>query len=240
MAGTIKKEITQAARNMNASEFKKFVLDLLTFKCSHGHTGLSHYNCYLKEKGEVERTGYIDIETSNLHGNFGIMLSYCILDGSTDKILGRHITPKELRAKEKGKPTLDKYIVKDCIEDMLKFDRLVVHYGGDMRFDLPFLRTRAIKWGLEFPEYGTLKLTDTYPMAKRKLRLNSNRQNVITELYEGISDKTRVIGDLWTQAIQGDLKALKEIYRHNEIDVRELKKNHEKLSPYVRQTNTSI
>ena len=64
-------------------------------KCKHGHTGLSHPSCYLKETGTEEKWGFLDIESSNLKANFGIVLTYCIKH--KDGIIKRSVTPKDLR-----------------------------------------------------------------------------------------------------------------------------------------------
>jgi hypothetical protein len=44
-------------------------------KCHHGHTFLAHPGC-IQEKELL--IGFLDIETSNLDADFGIILSYCI------------------------------------------------------------------------------------------------------------------------------------------------------------------
>jgi uncharacterized protein YprB with RNaseH-like and TPR domain len=183
-----------------------------------------------------ERIGYIDIESNGLVADFGVMLSYCILDETTGKILGRSITRKEITSK-----IFDKQLVEDCVTDMRKFDRLVAHYGiGPKKFDINYLRTKAIHYGLDFPKYGELYGTDTHPIAKNKLRLSSNRLDNICLTLLGKTEKTRVVGNLWLRAVQGDPKALAEIFDHNKRDVRDLKRIFDKMRSFVRLTKTSI
>ena len=121
--------------------------------CEHGHTFLQHFACY---KGHEERIGFFDIETSNLVADFGIMLSYAILDGKTNTVLSSVLTPHDIKTANFGDE--DRRLVSACITDLAKFDRIVTYYGS--RFDVPFLRARALSTGLDFPNYGTLKHTD--------------------------------------------------------------------------------
>jgi uncharacterized protein YprB with RNaseH-like and TPR domain len=209
---------------------------LLVHRCKHHKRYLEHFSCFLKEAHVEERLGYLDIESNGLIADFGVMLSYCILDGDTGKILGRHITRKEILS-----AGFDKTLVADCIKDMRKFDRLIAHYGiGPKKFDIPYLRTKAIHYGLDFPKPGEIYGTDTHPISKNKLRLSSNRLLTVATALLGKTEKTRVDGNLWLRAVQGDSKALAEIFDHNKRDVRDLKRIFEKVRPYVNLTKTSI
>ncbi len=212
---------------------KKQLLERLNFKCKHGHNGIAHPNCYKTEKHIKEKIGFLDIETSNLKANFGIVYSYSIKVENSEKIYHRVITPQELKSK-----TMDKKVVSDCIKDMRKFDRIITHYGT--KFDLPFLRTRAIIYNLKFPVYGELKHTDTYYLAKRLLCLHSNRQNIIAESLFGETIKTRLDNHHWVKGLQGNKKSLKYILNHNIADAIELERNYHKLVGYSKQTNRSL
>ena len=212
---------------------KSEILALYRYKCKHGHNGISHYNCYRRESKEPEKIGFLDIETSNLKANFGIILSYCILIGGTKEIIKNVITKKELQDGE-----MDKRLVRDCISDITKFDRIIGHYSS--RFDVPFVRTRAIIHGLDFPAYGELVQTDTWRMAKNSLALHSNRQDVLAESLLGKTLKTRIKQKHWIKALQGDKEALAYVLDHNENDVKDLEKNYNKLVRYNRKSNTSI
>jgi uncharacterized protein YprB with RNaseH-like and TPR domain len=103
---------------------------------------------------------------------------------------------------------------------MQKFNRIVGHYSS--RFDIPFIRTRALYWGLEFPQYGEILQTDTWRLAKDTLCLSSNRQGTIAETILGKSNKTRIDPKHWIKALQGDPAALEYIMKHNKIDVYDL------------------
>jgi len=200
---------------------------------AHRHTYLAHYNCYLKEIGREEKIGFLDIEASNLKANFGIMLSYCIKPKGKRKILYGLITRKDLEAGD-----LDKRIVEQCIRDMLRFDRVVGYYSK--RYDVPFIRTRALFWGLDFPEYREMYHSDVYDMAKKHLCLHSNRQAVVCETILGKTLKTRIDPGHWIKALQGDKVALAYILDHNKKDVKDLEKIYNKLVKFTSKANSSL
>lgn len=212
---------------------KEELVWLANHKCKkHGHDFLSHYMCYLRENPDKERIGHFDIEASNLDADYGIMLSYCILDDKTDKIYKGVITKKDL---EKN---LDKRLVQQCINDLLKFDIITGFYSTG--FDFPFIRTRALIHNIKFPEYMSLKHKDVYYIAKSKLKLSSNRLENVSRVLFGESVKTRIDSKNWIGALRGDKKCLDYILDHNEKDVKELKRVYWKLINYTKETNKSI
>jgi uncharacterized protein YprB with RNaseH-like and TPR domain len=211
---------------------KPQLIMLGTKKCKHGHTYLEHYGCYRNEMEDPEKVGFLDIESSDLKANFGIMLSYCIKDAKSDKIWFDVITKKDLAG------DLDKRLVKHCIEDMRKFDRLVGHYST--KFDIPFIRTRAITHGLDFPVVGEINHTDVWYMARRLLCLNSNRQGTVAEAIQNQDIKTRITPHYWIRALQGQQEALDYILDHNKKDVVQLEGNYNKLQAYSRNNKKSI
>lgn len=210
------------------------ILDLFKWRCKHGHNGISHYNCWIRESGHAEKVGFIDIETSNLAANFGIILSWAIKPaGKGKKIIYGVISKEDLTSGD-----LDKRVVADCINTMRKFNRLIGHYSS--RFDLPFIRTRALYWDLDFPGYGEIIQEDVWDIARRVLKLHSNRQDVVADTLLGGTRKTRFDAKHWIMALQGDSGALKYILDHNKKDVLDLEQNYNKLTPFVRKGRRSI
>ena len=177
--------------------------------------------------------GYFDIETTNLKANYGFMLSYCIKPADGGPIIGRIITKKELMS-----DTLDKGLVEECIADMKKFSRVMTHYGTN--FDIKFVRTRALKWGIQFPKIGELYHTDVYYMAKRLLCLHSMRQGAIAETLQGDDIKTRINPGIWQSAMQGRKHALDYIWDHNKKDVAQLEGNYLRLREFTRNIKKSV
>lgn len=214
---------------------KDEIVKLSKGRCeAHGHSFLEHYNCYLKENPEKEeRLGYFDIEASNLVADYGIMLSYCIKDGLSDKIYGDVLTPTDVK---KGHE--DKRIVKNCIEDLQRFDRIITFYGTN--FDLPFLRARALIVGVDFPTFGTLKHRDAYYIMKSRFKLSSRRLENSCRQLLGQTDKTKIDAVHWRNGVRGDKKALAYIYEHNTYDVLDLEKLYLKIQDYSKMNSTSI
>jgi len=211
---------------------KDELLEYLTKRCKHGHLYVEHPSCYIKEKNRETRIGYLDIEASNLKADFGIMLSYCIKENGKKNIYYGCISKNDLM-----NGTLDKNLIKSCIDDMSKFDVIISYYGT--KFDIPFIRSRALYWNLDFPKYGYLKHKDCYYMVRNRLCLSRNRLEDACRLM-GIEGKTHLDGTYWIKALTGDKKSLKYILDHNKRDVILLEKLYHKIKDYVKETRRSI
>lgn len=215
---------------------KSEIVYLATHYCKHRHSFLQHYQCYIRENPEKERIGFIDIETTNLNASLGIILSYCIkkLGG---KILSGVIRKEDiLRGSSAGKE--DKRLIQQLLNDLRNFDRIIGFYS--QRFDIPYIRTRALSCGLDFPNYGTLKHTDMYFIVKSRLKLHSNKLAVVAQTILGKTEKTHIDSKYWRGAQRGDERSLDYILRHNKADVRDLERIYLKLLPFFRKTNTSV
>lgn len=217
---------------------KKEIIWLSEHKCKHRHTYLSHYNCFLLENPEdspfYEKVGFFDIEASNLDADFGYCFSYAIKERGKG-ILGRVLTPQEIR-----NYAFDKKLLKELCVDLRKFHRIVVHWGIDRRFDLPFVRTRALKYGFEFPLYKEIYAEDTYSMAKAKLKLSRNRLENICDFFGIPSKEHKLNPNVWQKALAGDKKSLEYIWTHNKEDVVSLELVYEKLRGYTLKGKRSI
>ncbi len=205
---------------------------LYEHRCGHRHRYSTHFNCFMKDHSICEKVSFLDIETSNLKANFGIVLCWCILDEAGNRY------EDVLNKKDVLSGYEDKRIVQSCIDNMLKFDRVCGHYST--YFDIPFLRTRALIHGLKFPGQGELYHTDVWRMAKSKLCLHSNRQNIVAESLYGKTVKTRISHSDWRKAMLGCPDAAAEVLDHCQKDVIDLRKNFYTLLPFVRLTRTSI
>jgi uncharacterized protein YprB with RNaseH-like and TPR domain len=208
---------------------------------AHRHSFLEHFSCWQKEQSTIvdspysERIGILDIEATGLKGNWDFMLSYAIKELDKPKIYGRVLTPKEILSF-----TFDRKLVGELIQDLAKFDRIVGHYIRDRRFDLPFIRARALKWKLDFPTYGMMKVTDTYDLSKNKLCLHSHRLEAISQ-HLGIPSKGhRQEPDKWQRAQAGSKKDLAYTWTHNIEDVASTEAVFKILRPYSMKRNTSI
>jgi len=216
---------------------KKQILWLANHRCKHGQTYLAHPACAdPAEIGAHERWGYLDIETSNLAADFGIILTYCILDEDTGEVLQNVITERDIRKAAPGQE--DRRLVRLLIEDIRKFDRIFTFYG--QRFDIPYCRTRALINGLEFPEYGSVYHTDVYFTAKHKLRLSSTRLDTCCRAILGKTEKTRIDSAHWRAAVRGKKESIDYILDHNIKDVRDLQRFWKRLQDHAKLQNRSI
>lgn len=211
---------------------KTDIVKLAKWRCEHNHDGLEHYSCWVKHHPDTERCGYLDIESSNLHANWGIVLTYVIKVRGEDTFYQKTITAKEL------KDCLDRKVMEQCLKDLGEFDRIYTYYGTG--FDVKFLRTRAITVGLEFPEYGTLFHNDVYYMARNRLCLNSNRLDTVCTALFGETTKTRLTPKYWTRALMGDKESLAYIAEHCRQDTIELERVHNALIGFSKQNDTSL
>ena len=160
------------------------------------------------------------------------MLTYFIKTKGKDEYRSNKITQEEIRSGE-----LDKRLVKDLIEDLQKYKKIYTYYGS--RFDVPFIRTRALSWGYEFIPYGLLLHQDLYFLARNKLCLSHRRLANVCDLL-GVDGKTHLDGKLWMLAATGNKEAIEYIYGHNKGDVEILEKAYNKLKIYASVTRTSI
>src|SRR5512135_2087885 len=186
----------------------------VNFKCKHGHNGVEHPACFTPNRNKI---GFADIEASNLTATFGIVYTYCIKE-LNGKVLKRAISLADLY-----NGVYDKNLIARFIEDTHEFDRLVWHYGTDKKFDLPFLRTRAVKWGLPFPEHKCLYVSDTHPILRNKFKLHSNRLETACDFFDIPSKEHKLKPDIWLEMITGNKKRMKHaidyILTHNVEDV---------------------
>jgi uncharacterized protein YprB with RNaseH-like and TPR domain len=215
---------------------------LFNHRCRHGHRYIEHMACYVQDYGDVppsqraERVAFFDIEASNLDANFGIMISWVVKELDKDELYIDHLTQQDIITSEFDKP--DKRITQNLINVLSQFDRVVGHYSS--KFDLPFVRTRALYCGLDFPAYGQLYQDDTWSIAKSKLKLNSNRLDTIAQVILGKSDKTRIEYKYWLGALHGDKESIDYIVEHNKIDVIELEKVWKAIHKFQRPAKRSI
>jgi uncharacterized protein YprB with RNaseH-like and TPR domain len=212
---------------------KAEIMEAAMKTCKCGHSYLAHPRCWEREQGQLESIGFLDIETSNLKADFGIVFSYAIKHRGSDKIEGRVLTAEEMK-----KGVYDKKLIQEACEDIRKFDRVVGHYST--RFDLPFLRSRALYYGLDFPVYKEVKHTDTFFMARSRLCISRRRLETICE-FLGIPAKGHKLNQkVWLKALGGDDNAFAYIWEHNVEDVISTEAVWEKLDAFCMTNGTSI
>ena len=188
----------------------------------------------------IKKIGYLDIEATDLDGKFGFMLSWVLekRDLNTGKsttvydIIDKPTIDKELKNRSIN---FDKDILESLFAEMQDIDLIIGHYFvGKFRFDIPFLRARAIITGAKgFPEHRVIKYADTHKMAKQLYKMRTYGLASVGDLFDVHDKKTPITRHDWVLAKFGDKKALKYILDHNIQDVKITSKVHREMEQYI-------
>lgn len=179
-----------------------------------------------------QKMAYIDIETSHLKADFGLVLSWAIKGRGEKRVAFDHIRQRELY-----NGSFDYRVVRSLLQEMNKYDVFVHYYGT--RFDMPYVRTKALEWNLPFPGYGQKRMFDLYYLVRSSLSLHRRRLENVTQ-WLGISGKTRVDPLVWKRAMYGYPDAIKAVVRHNIMDVRVLERAHKRLESFAKGILRSV
>jgi uncharacterized protein YprB with RNaseH-like and TPR domain len=228
-------------------------MKLKQLRCVHRHSIDTHPACFAQGRLDYEfqsdrewekitgtpwytypdyKIGYFDLETDGFKADFSTMLTWCV------KEKGGKITSGVIKKKELFTTVdVDKRLFADLVEELSKYKIIVTYFGT--RFDLTFARTKALRYGLPFLEYGETYHFDLFYTVKSKLNLGRKSLDSVCD-YLGIEGKTDINKEAWRRAKYGNEKALKEVLRHNEGDVIISEKVHEKLMPFRKWIRTSV
>src|SRR5437899_1513722 len=200
----------------------------------------------MKEKYQlydIKYISYLDIECTNLNGDFGGILSWSKLrrDITDETIELTHDVIKEsdiTLAKKKRDVGFDKRIISSLLREIVADgDDLLVgqYFHGWNKFDIPFIRTRAFMLGIDniLPEYRQIKYGDCWKMAHMTTNMSSYRLDNIAEVLGVKVKKTRVKKKEWILAGWGEKKALEYVLDHNIKDVKIIHQVHKKLERFV-------
>jgi uncharacterized protein YprB with RNaseH-like and TPR domain len=218
--------------NLKKAELQSY----LTGSCKHRMPYQQHPNCFRQEilnNDKPIKRGFLDIEFVNFKANYGCILTYAI------KVQGKnkYYTGKLDKKLDLEDYKFDKRIVSDLVSDIKKFDEIITFYGT--RCDIPYIRTRALKYGFDFPFYGYVKHKDIYFLAKFKLSLSSNSLETVCQLL-GVKGKNHMNPDMLLKGLLGHEKSLNDIMIHNLRDVRITEKAYNRLINYARKSNRSL
>jgi hypothetical protein len=205
-------------------------------RCRHRHTYLEHRACYFLERRENERLGFIDIEASNLSGDWGFLFGYCILD-EKGKVYEDWVTKEDIKKWGRaGKE--DKRVLQSLVNHMENFDRLIGHYSS--RYDLPMIRTRAVMTDVWFPTYGAYVQTDGWRILRSKFKLRSNGLENSTRNLVGETRKDHFTQALMNGCVRGEKWAIDWAKKHCLQDVLDTRDLWYKINPYIKLANTSL
>ena len=139
------------------------------------------------------------------------------------KMYGSYLKPDEVHAEDDSR----------CLEKLYKMmdeADIIVGHNGD-RFDIPTVNSRFVIHGWAPP--SPYKTVDTLKLAKRHFKFTSNKLDFLGQAL-GCGRKIDTGGfGLWDRCLQGDKKAMKEMYDYNEQDVLLLEDVYTKLRPYA-------
>ncbi len=167
-----------------------------------------------------------DLETSNLKADFSILLTACIKPFGQPPIVFRADNYPAWKTDRAN----DRDITVAISTELRKHAIVIGHYSSG--FDIPFLRAKMAKHGLELlpPMFGI----DTWRIAKNNFAVSSRRLQNLVYFFD-LGEKTGVEGALWMDAAyNGDKKAMDAIVTHNVKDVEVLEKLACISFPYTR------
>lgn len=123
----------------------------------------------------------------------------------------------------------DKKMLVEWLKVAKDADEIVGHNGD--KFDMTWIRTRALFHGLQVPpKYVTV---DTLKIARSKFRFNSNRLDYIAK-FLGIGKKIKTEFDLWKRILlHKDERALNYMVKYCKGDVELLEQVYDKLKNHI-------
>lgn len=170
---------------------------------------------------------FFDIESTGLNATFGTLLCIGYKFFNDPEVF----VPTILDGRKRGNMLDDKRLVERFAKIYNHCDYSVGHYSS--RFDLPMIRTKLLKYGL--PPLAPKPHIDTWWIARRELKLHSNRLAVLQDFLGCASSKTPLKPDDWIQAAHGSKAALDYIVEHCRCDVLVLEEVFLKLRPLAKE-----
>jgi len=190
---------------------------------------------------EIDKIGYLDIETSGLQADFDIILSWAILirDVQTGKTSVEYDVLKksdfDLAHKKKNADLIDKRLCESVIDVINECDCLIGHwFVGKHRHDMPFIRTRCAINKIEgLPEHRVIRFGDTQKWGSQLYRLHNYGLDSLAQMFDLNVKKTRLEPKIWKNACIGIKADLDYIVDHNVKDVKITYQVHKGLEKHV-------
>lgn len=183
---------------------------------------MQEHRIHLKPYREVG----IDIETSSLRADLGMVLAVCAKVVGDDEVYIWRLDDYKDR-----KPWDDSPLV----EDFTQFLNLCAKTFGwnSNRFDVKMLRTRRMLNG-----HGDSQVSFTHcdllPVARQRFNLRNNRLGTWLEAIKADFDKTPLDPLVWQMAEHGDEGAMDAVVEHCIHDVRGMEQVFLTLDPWLR------
>lgn len=135
------------------------------------------------------------------------------------------------RKRFNNNPHDDYHVVKTLRDELEDADAVIAHYGN--KFDMPYLMTRMAYHRID--PLPKIKQIDTYQIARRLFKFNSNRLDYLGE-FLGVGKKRHVERGLWLRCLNGEVGALQSMVRYNKRDISLLEDVYKVLAPYAPNT----
>lgn len=176
-------------------------------------------------------TCVLDLETTDLNADRGVILCACYESSRKPGRIQTLRQDKLSKSWAKGDRGNDKELVKAIMKVVKDHDVIVAHNGS--RFDLPMLRTRALRWGLK--PLKEVKLVDPCSISWRKFRLRSNSLGSLADHLGIKAQKTPLHMSVWMDAtLRGDKKAMNYIVEHCVADIKVLSAVLSFVKPFIK------
>lgn len=175
-------------------------------------------------------TAVFDLETSALEADRGVILCACIKSSKRRGIITIR-TDETSAGWRRGRRGDDKETVKQVAAILADHDVLVAHNGT--RFDMPFLRSRMLRWNM--PRLPQLKIIDPCTIAYRHFKLRSNSLAAVADHIGVRERKTPLDMSTWADAfLNGSRSAMNKIVEHCVADIKVLEGVLRVVTPYVK------
>lgn len=165
-----------------------------------------------------------DIETTNLKGNFGMVLAAVVKPVGGAPIILRLDDPKY----KDRKPWEDKPLLEDLGVILEDCARVFGWYSS--RFDVPFLRTRRVLSGVK----GTVSFRHAdliYP-SRGNFKFHNNRLETLMNMFSTVK-KTDIVPEDWRRAQFMDRRSMNRVVEHCVADVCGMEDVYLRLGPFV-------
>ena len=168
---------------------------------------------------ELAKTLYfIDIEASNLRADYGSIL--CV----SMKPYGK--SPLTVSVTQPGN---DQRVVREVSAHLEDADCWVTYYGKG--FDIPFLNTRLLKWGLS--PIQKKPHIDLYFQLKSKTLTSRRSQSHLLAWLGTPEQKMTVSADVWNQIVGDPIKHMPEMIKRCESDTKGLEALYERTKHLI-------
>jgi uncharacterized protein YprB with RNaseH-like and TPR domain len=185
---------------------------------------------YLDLVEQTNKLCFWDLETTGLNGDYHTIVIASVL-GYKDK------KPHTITAQAGA----DKKLVEELLSFFMKSSYTCMTGYYSKGFDLPFLRTRALRWGLNgnnpdilLPEHHL----DMYFTLKPKFKMSSNSQAKYLDILEADHRKMSVPPQTWGEAAH-DPKKMAILVKRCESDVIGLRDLYKKTRCLIKEINAT-